>query len=46
MVYVRARLAGQSQAHMVLAYYAEPNAEPEIWTTCAPRCCRPRAGRT
>jgi predicted transglutaminase-like cysteine proteinase len=36
MVYVRARLAGQSQAHMVLAYYAEPNAEPEILDNLRP----------
>ncbi|MFG6468975.1 transglutaminase-like cysteine peptidase [Roseateles sp. BYS87W] len=30
MVYVRARLQGQSLAHMVLAYYAQPAAEPLI----------------
>lgn len=30
MVYVRAQNAGTIQAHMVLAYYAEPNAEPLI----------------
>jgi predicted transglutaminase-like cysteine proteinase len=30
MVYVRAQNAGVVQAHMVLAYYAEPNAEPLI----------------
>jgi predicted transglutaminase-like cysteine proteinase len=30
MVYVRARLGGQSLAHMVLAYYAQPGAEPLI----------------
>ncbi len=30
MVYVRAMLNGQSLAHMVLAYYAQPNAEPLI----------------
>ena len=30
MVYVRARLQGQSLAHMVLAYYAQPGAEPLI----------------
>ena len=30
MVYVRAMLNGQSLAHMVLAYYAQPGAEPLI----------------
>lgn len=30
MVYVRARLGGQSLAHMVLAYYPQPAAEPLI----------------
>lgn len=30
MVYVRARLQGQSLAHMVLAYHAQPGAEPLI----------------
>ncbi|MCV2349598.1 transglutaminase-like cysteine peptidase [Paucibacter sp. Y2R2-4] len=30
MVYVRATVGGRSLAHMVLAYYAEPNAEPLI----------------
>jgi predicted transglutaminase-like cysteine proteinase len=30
MVYVRAQNAGAIQAHMVLAYYADPNAEPLI----------------
>jgi len=30
MVYVRAQNAGTIQAHMVLAYYAEPNSEPLI----------------
>jgi predicted transglutaminase-like cysteine proteinase len=30
MVYVRARLEGAVQAHMVLAYYATPSAEPLI----------------
>jgi predicted transglutaminase-like cysteine proteinase len=30
MVYVRAQLAGGIQAHMVLAYYPQPNAEPLI----------------
>ena len=30
LVYVRAQLGGQVQAHMVLAYYASPGAEPLI----------------
>jgi predicted transglutaminase-like cysteine proteinase len=30
LVYVRAQLGAQIQAHMVLAYYPEPNAEPLI----------------
>ncbi len=30
MVYVRAQLGGKSLAHMVLAYYAQPGAEPMI----------------
>jgi len=30
LVYVRAQVAGGTQAHMVLAYYPEPNAEPLI----------------
>lgn len=30
MVYVRALLGGRIQAHMVLAFYPEPNAEPLI----------------
>ena len=30
MVYVRAQLGGKSLAHMVLAYYAQPGAEPLI----------------
>jgi predicted transglutaminase-like cysteine proteinase len=30
LVYVRAQVAGGVQAHMVLAYYAAPNAEPTI----------------
>lgn len=29
-IYVRAQMAGSSIAHMVLGYYAEPNAEPLI----------------
>lgn len=36
MVYVRARLAGQSLAHMVLAYYAQPGAEPLILDNLRP----------
>jgi predicted transglutaminase-like cysteine proteinase len=30
LVYVRAQIGGDSQAHMVLAYYAQPDAEPLI----------------
>ena len=30
LVYVRAQVGGDSQAHMVLAYYAQPDAEPLI----------------
>jgi predicted transglutaminase-like cysteine proteinase len=30
LVYVRAQMAGGIQAHMVLAYYPQPNAEPLI----------------
>ena len=36
MVYVRARLQGQSLAHMVLAYYAQPSAEPLILDNLRP----------
>ena len=36
MVYVRARLGGQSLAHMVLAYYAQPGAEPLILDNLRP----------
>lgn len=36
MVYVRARLGGQTLAHMVLAYYAEPDAEPLILDNLRP----------
>ena len=36
MVYVRARLSGQSLAHMVLAYYAQPGAEPLILDNLRP----------
>lgn len=30
LVYVRAQIGGESRAHMVLAYYAQPRAEPMI----------------
>ncbi|MFT7723555.1 MAG: transglutaminase-like cysteine peptidase [Roseateles sp.] len=36
MVYVRARQQGQSLAHMVLAYYAQPGAEPLILDNLRP----------
>ena len=36
MVYVRARLQGQSLAHMVLAYYAQPGTEPLILDNLRP----------
>ncbi|WP_293505010.1 transglutaminase-like cysteine peptidase [Roseateles sp.] len=36
LVYVRARLGGQSLAHMVLAYYAQPSAEPLILDNLRP----------
>jgi predicted transglutaminase-like cysteine proteinase len=36
MVYVRARLGGQALAHMVLAYYAQPGAEPLILDNLRP----------
>ncbi|MFG6428670.1 transglutaminase-like cysteine peptidase [Roseateles sp. LYH14W] len=36
MVYVRARMQGQSLAHMVLAYHAEPGAEPLILDNLRP----------
>jgi predicted transglutaminase-like cysteine proteinase len=36
MVYVRARLQGQALAHMVLAYYAQPGAEPLILDNLRP----------
>ncbi|MDR7331795.1 transglutaminase-like cysteine peptidase [Roseateles asaccharophilus] len=36
MVYVRARLQGQTMPHMVLAYYAEPGAEPLILDNLRP----------
>ncbi|MFN3861000.1 MAG: transglutaminase-like cysteine peptidase [Roseateles sp.] len=36
MVYVRARIQGQSLAHMVLAYYAQPGDEPLILDNLRP----------
>lgn len=36
MVYVRARLQGQSLAHMVLAYHPQPGAEPLILDNLRP----------
>ncbi|MFG6455666.1 transglutaminase-like cysteine peptidase [Roseateles sp. BYS96W] len=36
MVYVRARLQGQSLAHMVLAYYSQPGVEPLILDNLRP----------
>ncbi|KQY89385.1 hypothetical protein ASD35_12815 [Pelomonas sp. Root1444] len=36
MVYVRARMQGQSLAHMVLAYYAQPDGEPLILDNLRP----------
>ncbi len=36
MVYVRARLQGQALPHMVLAYYAQPSAEPLILDNLRP----------
>lgn len=36
MVYVRARLQGQTLAHMVLAYYPQPGAEPLILDNLRP----------
>ncbi|MDP1690484.1 MAG: transglutaminase-like cysteine peptidase [Burkholderiaceae bacterium] len=45
LVYVRAQIGGASQAHMVLAYYAQPDAEPLILdnliTTLRPASRRP-----
>lgn len=45
LVYVRAQVAGDTQAHMVLAYYAQANAEPLILdnliTTVRPASRRP-----
>ncbi|MBS0448624.1 MAG: transglutaminase-like cysteine peptidase [Proteobacteria bacterium] len=36
LVYVRARIGGSVQAHMVLAYYAAPGAEPLILDNLVP----------
>jgi predicted transglutaminase-like cysteine proteinase len=45
MVYVRAQLDGRSLAHMVLAYYAQPGAEPLILDNLRPEV-RPASQRT
>lgn len=44
MVYVRAQLGGKSLAHMVLAYYAQPGAEPMILDNLIAEV-RPASGR-
>ena len=44
MVYVRAMLNGKSLAHMVLAYYAQPDAEPLILDNLRPEV-RPASQR-
>ncbi len=44
MVYVRAALRGQSLAHMVLAYYAQPGADPLILDNLIPEL-RPASQR-
>lgn len=44
LVYVRAQLGGRSLAHMVLAYYAEPGAEPLILDNLQPEV-RPASQR-
>jgi len=44
MVYVRAQLGGKSLAHMVLAYYAQPGAEPLILDNLLPEV-RPASAR-
>ena len=44
MVYVRASLRGQSLAHMVLAYYAQPGADPLILDNLIPEV-RPASQR-
>jgi predicted transglutaminase-like cysteine proteinase len=45
MVYVRARMQGQSLAHMVLAYHAQPGAEPLILDNLRPEVL-PASART
>ncbi len=40
MVYVRAQFQGRAQAHMVLAYYAQPEAEPLILDNINPEIRR------
>lgn len=45
MVYVRAMLDGRPVAHMVLAYYAQPGAEPLILDNLVPEV-RPASART
>lgn len=44
LVYVRAMLDGRPQAHMVLAYYAQPDAEPLILDNLVPDV-RPASAR-
>jgi predicted transglutaminase-like cysteine proteinase len=44
LVYVRAMLDGRPQAHMVLAYYTQPNAEPLILDNLQPEV-RPASAR-
>ncbi len=44
LVYVRAMLDGRPQAHMVLAYYAQPDAEPLILDNLVPEV-RPASAR-
>ena len=44
MVYVRAQFQGRSQPHMVLAYYAQPQAEPLILDNLVPEI-RPASQR-
>ena len=45
LVYVRAMLDGRPQAHMVLAYYAQPEAEPVILDNLQPEV-KPASART
>jgi predicted transglutaminase-like cysteine proteinase len=40
LVYVRAQAGGESVAHMVLAYYGQPGAEPMILDTDRRSLCR------